>query len=72
MSNLCSPVGWAGAVLLGGMGLALFESLSTTATLGKLKVCLEWSLMAASICIITVVSFCLHRNGSGLEFAEAR
>lgn len=28
---------WAGAVLLGGMGLALFESLSTTATLGKLK-----------------------------------
>lgn len=28
---------WAGAVLLGGRGLALFESPSTTATLGKLK-----------------------------------
>lgn len=28
---------WAGAVLLSGRGLALLESPSTTATLGKLK-----------------------------------
>lgn len=79
MSNSCSPVGWVGAALLGWMGLALSESLSTTAAMSchawKIKACLELSLMAASICIIIIImvfSFFLHRNGIGLEFAEAR
>lgn len=69
-SDSCKPVGWVGAGL---DGVGIVWKPQCCAMLRKMKVYLELSPVTASICVITMVFlFCLHRNGIGLEFAEAR